>query len=53
VPPLAAGGSGRRRAPALDYLGAEVEPAVLQDFHTRMVLFAGGWKPGRLLAHAG
>ena len=43
----------RLRDRALDYLGDEVEPAVLQDFHTRMVLFAGGWKPGRLLAHAG
>lgn len=38
----------RVREQALAYLGDQVEPAVLQDFHTRMVLFAGGWEPGRL-----
>jgi hypothetical protein len=38
---------------ALCYLGAQVEPDAVEDFHTRMVLLGTGWNSERLLRDAG
>jgi hypothetical protein len=37
---------------ALRYLGCAVEPLVLEDFHTRMVLLGAGWTPERFVRQA-
>lgn len=36
----------------LSYLGSEVEPSVLEGFHTRMVLLGRHWTPDRFVAEA-
>lgn len=41
------------RDKVLRFLGTEVEPAVLEDFHTRMVLLGDGWSFERLQAATG